>query len=85
MKIRILGSGCERCDNLYRNAIEAVEKVEGSGSGTTVEKVADPEVFYQYKVAVTPALLIDEEVISTGKLLTPEQIAEELTKHKAGG
>ncbi|MFC1833575.1 thioredoxin family protein [Thermodesulfobacteriota bacterium] len=85
MKVQILGAGCARCDNLYKNTVEALEKIEGADRTTKVEKIVDPEVFYRYKVAITPALVIDEEVISVGKLLTPEEIETELLKRKGGG
>jgi hypothetical protein len=51
---------------------------------THVEKVADPEVFFRMKVYMTPALVIDDEVISTGKVLSPDQIETELLKRSGG-
>jgi small redox-active disulfide protein 2 len=83
MKIRILGTGCARCDNLYNNTVEAVGRVRGAG-GLAVEKVTNPEVFFQLKVFVTPALVIDDDVICTGKIMTAEQIEAELNKRLSG-
>ncbi|MBM3301345.1 MAG: thioredoxin family protein [Deltaproteobacteria bacterium] len=84
MKIQILGAGCQRCEDLYRNAVEAVKRVEGEPAATNVEKVVDPEVFFRFNVYVTPALVIDEKVISSGKSLTVEQIEGEILKHRPG-
>lgn len=78
MKVQILGSGCARCDDLYHNAVEALNRLESSDA--KVEKVADPEVFFRLKVHMTPALVIDDEVVSTGKVLTADQIETELLK-----
>ncbi len=83
MKVQVLGTGCQRCDALYQNAVEAV-KLVGGGEGITVEKITDPEVFFRLKVYVTPALVIDETVISTGKPISVDQIASEIQKHKSG-
>jgi hypothetical protein len=85
MKIMILGAGCERCDNLYANTVVAIRRIQGVAGDAEVEKVTDPEVFYRYKVAITPALVVNDEVISVGKVLTPDQIETELRKHASGG
>jgi hypothetical protein len=78
MKVQVLGSGCARCDDLYNNTVQALERIP-SGSAR-VEKIADPEVFFRLKVSMTPALVIDDEVVSTGKVLTPDEIETELLK-----
>jgi small redox-active disulfide protein 2 len=73
MKIEILGSGCKKCRNLAQNAETAVAQ---RGVDATVEKVTDSDKIMEMGVAVTPALAIDGEVKSSGKLLTVEQIEE---------
>lgn len=78
MKVQILGSGCARCEDLYNNTVTALGRFKGLDA--RVEKVADPEVFLRLKVSMTPALVIDDEVVSTGKLLTADQIENELLK-----
>lgn len=83
MKVQVLGTGCQRCDTLYQNAVEAAEHVEGGGS-IQVEKITDPEVFFRLKVYVTPALVIDDHVISTGKPISVDQIETEILKHRTG-
>lgn len=84
MKVQILGSGCARCENLYKNAVEAVGRLQNKDLITKVEKVRDPEIFLNLKVFMTPALVIDDEVISSGKVLTADQILVELLKHGGG-
>jgi len=84
MKVQVLGTGCARCENLYNNAVEALSRLEGAAKLVKVEKVVDPEVFFRLKVFVTPALVVNDEVISTGKVLTPDQIEAELLKRRSG-
>ncbi len=76
MKIEILGTGCKKCKKLEENAREAVES---AGVEATIEKVEDMKAIMQYGVMSTPALVIDREVKSTGKVLKPEEI-EKLIK-----
>jgi hypothetical protein len=83
MKVQVLGTGCQRCDTLYENAVEAMKRVEG-GDSIPVEKISDPEVFFRLKVHVTPALVIDDQVISTGKPMSVDQIETEVLKFKTG-
>jgi small redox-active disulfide protein 2 len=67
MKIEILGTGCQRCDQLYQNTLSAVSKV-GSSSEINVEKNGDINYFTKMGVFMTPGLVIDGQVISTGKV-----------------
>ena len=77
--IKILGTGCARCNKLYDEAVKAVER---SGVEAEVVKVESLPEIMDYGVAFTPAIVIDEEVRSSGKVLTAAQIAEML---KASG
>lgn len=83
MKVQVLGTGCARCDNLYKNTEEAVNRLKGTAGSFEVEKVADPEVFFRLKVSVTPALVINDEVVSSGKVLAADEIEAELLKRAA--
>lgn len=74
MRIRILGTGCKRCDDLYKNAVEAL--VRFPGQPYRVDKVEDVDEFVRLGVRVTPALVFDDEVISTGAVLSAEEIEE---------
>ncbi len=76
MEIKILGTGCPKCKKLYQNSVEALEI---AGAGGDVTKVEDMGEITSYAVMMTPALVIDEEVISSGKVLSAEDIAELIT------
>ena len=71
MKIKILGSGCPNCKVLEANVKKAVEEMKIKAD---VEKVTDIEKIMEYGIMSTPALVIDEKVVSYGKVLTSEEI-----------
>ncbi|PLY10450.1 MAG: thioredoxin family protein [Arcobacter sp.] len=71
MKIEILGTGCTKCKSLEENTKKALAQ---AGVFAQVEKVEDIEKIMAYGVMSTPALVIDGEVKSTGKLLNSEEI-----------
>jgi len=77
MIIKVLGSGCAKCKKLEENAQKAVTE---SGISASVEKVSDLEKIMGYGVMMTPALVIDEKVVSTGKLLSSGDIVKLIKK-----
>jgi len=74
--VQVLGPGCAKCEKLKQNAEEAVQQ---SGVEATVEKITDINVITGFGVMMTPALAIDGEVKSVGKVLPPEDIQKLLT------
>ena len=71
MVIKILGSGCKKCDTLTQNTRTAlVEK----GIEAEIIKITDFKEIMKYGVMSTPALVIDEKVVSFGKVLKPKEI-----------
>jgi len=77
MKVEILGTGCKRCDQLYENTQNAVAELDSPGN-IEVVKIGDINYFAQVGVFMTPGLVIDGAVISTGKVLSPNQIREKI-------
>jgi small redox-active disulfide protein 2 len=71
-KIQILGVGCPKCKKLTENAEEAAKKL---GIEYKIEKVTDLSEIMKFGVMMTPALVVDGQVKSAGKVLTPEQVA----------
>ena len=76
MNIKVLGTGCKKCKKLEENVREAVQQLTGDYE---VEKVEDVKEMMSYNIMSTPALVIDEKVVSTGKVLSPANIQKLLT------
>ncbi|MFZ0612034.1 MAG: thioredoxin family protein [Desulfobacterales bacterium] len=77
MKIEILGPGCKRCNQLYDNTVAAVGQF-AADTGIEVVKITDIKYFAQKGIFVTPGMIIDGEVISTGKVLPAEEIQKKI-------
>lgn len=71
MKIEILGPGCFNCQRLEKNARKTVKEL---GVDADIEKVEGVQEMSSRGVMMTPALAIDGETKSTGKVLNPDQI-----------
>ncbi len=72
MIIKILGSGCRKCVTLADNAKAAAL---AAGKKAEIVKVTDMAEIAAYGVMSTPGLVVDEKVVSTGKVLTADEIA----------
>ncbi len=73
MDIKILGSGCSKCQNLDQAAHDAVEQL---GLQADFEKVTDPGEIASWGVMATPALVIDDEVVVSGRVPTVADIKD---------
>jgi small redox-active disulfide protein 2 len=71
MIIKILGTGCAKCKKLEENARQAISE---AGIAATIEKVTDLDKIMDYGVMMTPALVIDDIVLASGKLLSVSDI-----------
>ena len=77
--IKVLGSGCKSCHELYENTQKAVKDM---GLNVEVEYVTDMEKVVSYGVMSTPALVVNEKVVSMGKVLKAADV--EKLFHKLG-
>ncbi|MCK1255419.1 thioredoxin family protein [Streptococcus uberis] len=68
---KILGSGCKKCNTLEENVIRACESM---GKQVNIEHVTDFSQIAAYGVMSTPGLVLDEDFVSTGKVLSEEDI-----------
>ena len=73
MNIKILGSGCVNCKNLETNTRAALAEL---GLSVEIEKVTDPSEIVSWGVMSTPALVIDDEVVLSGRVAAPDQIKQ---------
>ncbi len=75
--VKVLGSGCASCHALYENAKEAVQKM---GLAVEVEYVTDLQKIMEYGVMSMPALVVNEKVVSMGKILKSADVEKLLHK-----
>jgi small redox-active disulfide protein 2 len=71
MKIKVLGTGCPKCRKLYS---EAEKAIAASGVKADLEKVERIEEIIKYGIMVTPGLVVDEEVKSSGRIPSDSEI-----------
>lgn len=76
MRIKVLGPGCAKCHALEKNVRQAVES---AGITAEIIKVSDLNEIVAHDVIITPALVVDDRVLSVGKLLTVDEIRKLLT------
>lgn len=69
--IKVLGAGCKSCHQLYENTKEAAAKC---GLSVEVEYITDMEKVMSYGVMSMPALVINEQIVSMGKVLKASEI-----------
>jgi small redox-active disulfide protein 2 len=76
-EVKVLGSGCAKCNQLEAAAKEALETL---GMDTKIDHVTDFAQIAAYGVMSTPALVIDGKVVSYGKVLKTEEVIKILEK-----
>lgn len=69
--VKVLGSGCSKCNELEKNVIAALKQLN---MDTSIEHVTDFTQIAAYGVMSTPALVVDGKVVSYGKVLNKEEV-----------
>ena len=77
--IKILGAGCKSCHDQYENTKTAVKAM---GLSVEVEYITDMEKVMAYGVMSMPAIVVNEQVVSMGKVLKAADVEKLL--HKLG-
>lgn len=75
--IKVLGAGCKSCHELYENAKEAVKAM---GLSVEVEYITDMQKVMEYGVMSMPAIVVNEKVVSMGKVLKAADVEKLLRK-----
>ena len=76
-QIQILGSGCARCNQVEENARKAVEELAIEAK---IDHVTKFDEIIEFGVTNTPALVVDQKVVSSGRIISVEEIKEFLSK-----
>lgn len=69
--IKVLGAGCKSCHEQYENVLTAVRS---TGLNLEVEYITDMAVVMTYGVMTMPAIVLNETVVSAGKVLKPKEV-----------
>ena len=77
--IRVLGSGCAKCNQLEAAAKEALGQL---GMDTAIDHVTDFAQIAAYGVMTTPALVVNDKVVSFGKVLKKDEIIDILKRYR---
>ncbi len=75
--VKVLGSGCAKCNQLEAATKEALGKL---GMDDIIDHVTDFSQIAAYGVMTTPALVVDGKVVSYGKVLKTEEVVKILQK-----
>ncbi len=73
MNIKVLGPGCRNCVRLERHAREAAADLHLDAE---VEKVTDYAAIAGYGVLATPGLVVDEQVVVSGRVPSVDELRE---------
>ena len=77
LEIKVLGSGCSKCKSLEKATRKAVEELNLDAE---IEKVEDIQKIMEYGVMRTPGLVINDNVVMTGKVPKVSKLKELLTQ-----
>jgi len=76
MKIKILGTGCAKCQKVEQTAKEVVKEL---GIDATIEEVKDIKKIMEYPILATPGLLVDEELVCSGRVPNKAEVTMFIT------
>ncbi|MDZ7704688.1 MAG: thioredoxin family protein [Trueperaceae bacterium] len=74
MEIKVLGSGCSNCKSLEASVQKVLERFPDTQA--TITKVTEYPDILAYGVSSTPALVVDEKVVATGRVPSPRQLEQ---------
>lgn len=75
--VKVLGSGCAKCNQLEENTLEALKFLN---MDTAIDHIIDFGQIAAYGVMSTPALVIDGKVVAYGKVLKTDEVVKILQK-----
>ena len=71
--IKVLGAGCKSCRQQYENVKKAIE---AAGLNVRAEYITDMPLVMQYGVMSMPAIVINETVAASGRVLNPSEVKQ---------
>ena len=77
MEIKVIGTGCDKCDRLYENTQEALRNL---GMEANVEKVEDLVEIIKLGVMTSPSLMVDGKLVISGREAKTREIEKLLSR-----
>jgi len=82
MNIKILGTGCTKCHKLGQLVLDVTKELD---LDVSIEQVKDIKKISNYSVLLTPGLVIDEEVVCSGRVPSKSEVTQYITNSLAKG
>ena len=79
MEIKVLGTGCPKCKTLEKEVINSLAELDIAAD---VSKVEDIVKIMEYGIMHTPALVIDEKVVLSGRIPSRDELKSLLIQNK---
>ena len=76
MKIKVLGPGCARCQQLEKTVKDAVKEL---GIDAEIEDIKDIKKIMEYPILTTPGLVIDEKLVCSGRVPSKAEVTTFIT------
>ena len=76
MKIKVLGPGCARCNQLEQTTREVVKEL---GIDTEIEHVKDVKKIMEYPILTTPGLIVDEKLVCSARVPSKSEVTTFIT------
>ena len=73
MKIKILGTGCAKCQQLEQLTKQAVKEL---AIDAAIEEVKDMRKIMQYPILTTPGLVVNEELVCSGRIPSKSEVTQ---------
>lgn len=77
MDIKIIGTGCEKCTNLYENVKKACQEL---GIEAEITKVEDLVEIVKLGVMAAPSLMVDGKLLINGRVMKYEKVRDIISK-----
>ena len=73
MNIKILGTGCAKCNETERRVKEVIRELN---LDSTIEHVTEVKKIMEYPILTTPGLVINEKLVFSGRVPTRDEITK---------